>query len=73
MKTITRRYVNKARLERLIKGKYGTYRAFYESIGMSRQRLWVIMTKPHRSADEQCIRNLASILGVEAESILEKE
>ena len=73
MKKNQHRYVDKARVERLIKGKYGTYRAFYNSIGMSRQRLWVIMTKPHRSADEQCIRNLASILGVAVETILEKE
>lgn len=73
MKKSTSRYVNWHRVEKLIKGRSGTYKSFCAEYGISRQRLWQIMSKPHRSADEQCLKRLAAYLGVEVESILKGE
>lgn len=62
--------VNKDKVNRYVKFKYGTIEKFCKIIGYSRVRYWQVLNKPHLSKSEKCLQDLASKIDLSIEEIL---
>ena len=62
--------VNKEKVVRLAKYKYGTISAFCEKLGVSRMRFYEVINSPHLSKESYALEKMSKALGVKVEYIL---
>ena len=62
--------LDKDKVNRLVKFKYGTIENYLKKEGITRMRFWQILNQPHLSKDVECLQNLASKLDVNIQEIL---
>lgn len=62
--------VDKEKINRLVKFKYGTIEKYLKEAGISRMRYWQVLNQPHLSKEVKCLQDLAKNLDVSIETIL---
>ena len=62
--------VDKEKVNRLVKYKFGTIEKYLKEFGISRMRYWQVINKPHLSKEVKCLQDLAKNLDVSIETIL---
>ena len=66
-------YVDADAVKRLAQYHYGSIKEMLKKLGYSRQRYNIIVSKPHFSANEQCLIKIAKCLRVDIKNITYKK
>ena len=62
--------VNKEKVIRLVKYKYGDVKAFCKELNVSRQRFYEVINTPHLSKESYALEKISKALDVDVEELL---
>lgn len=62
--------LDKEKVNRLVKYKYGTIEAYLKKFHLTRMRFWQILNRPHLTKDVKCLKDLADNLNINIDEVL---
>lgn len=62
--------LDKDKVNKLVKGKFGTIENYLKYAGITRMWYWQILNRPHLTRDTKCLQDLSRNLEVSIDTIL---